>query len=144
MDTSTLYDAFQSISVDLDTSSVEVIGKLMEKQGIKIVNLEGVYYLKEDSALIEFNEITNIAEGTSSSVPRRSKLPQIANTIFVVYNIQNGDLNKACNHFGKGSCSSCKDDGITISANICKGLTIRYLFEKVKMLESEIASLKEK
>jgi len=47
MDSSTLFDAFQFISVGLDMSSIEVISKVMEKQEVNIVNLEEKYHLKE-------------------------------------------------------------------------------------------------
>lgn len=143
MESSILFDAFQSISLDFDESSIEFIGKLMEKKKISIVNLQGIYYFKENYFIVELNEIKNIITNGISN----SKKPQIANTVIILHKIQNGNLDNICNHFDNSSCSGCKsknDDGIFIRNKTSIDLTIRYLFEKVKILEHKLTLLNKK
>ena len=133
----TLFDAFRTISINLDMASVKVIYRAMEKCGINLVNFEGAYYFKEESTLTEFSAIA------SGHTPKSKALQRIITPIFILQNIQNGILNKPCCHHSRGLCSYCRDDdGLHITTHICQGLSTHYLFEKLKMLEEEVTKLK--
>lgn len=121
-----LIEAFKYISFDLDNESVGVVHKAMLKKKIDIIKLEDMYYFKEGSVLVEFNELNKELNGNRSFTRKMCSIVDLVNTL---KNIQNGDLDSS-------------DNGIDISAYICKSLTIRYLYEKVKMLEKEINLLK--
>jgi len=60
---------------------------------------------------------------------------------FVLLNIQNGILNDTCIPYNVNNTCFCNDDGIHIYKHICQELVIRYLFEKVQILETELNSL---
>ena len=137
-----LMNAFNSINSDLNIESINIILKIMIENNVNIVKLENNYYLKDNSTLVEFCELAKLK--TNGSRPFTKKMSKIIGPIEVLLNIQNGYLNKPCFHYDGGYCSSCKDNQIDISANICKSLSTRYLYEKIKMLETEINILKSK
>jgi hypothetical protein len=130
-----LTSAFEKTSLDLDQGSISVIYTIMIKNKISITRLENDYYIRDGATLIEFKELEKVVLNPHTTTPR---IRCIADPVRHMINIQNGKLAKSCDCDGVTSrCPSCEDNGITISANVNVGLTIRYLYEKVKILENK-------
>ena len=138
MDPSELQLALKSILIDLDESSVKVLNNVVNVQNIVIVKIGDKYYLKKMKCLIELDCILKMMNDQNYRPPVKSqKIISLVNTIKTLQNIEKD---------GKQSLTSTKeskkvikcannDNGISFSSEDHKNLLIRYLFEKVKLLE---------
>lgn len=126
--------AFASISLNLDPSSINIIGSVMDENGMNLTKFDETYYVKKDNVLVEFNEIRNIMENGNPSSQIRIDLYSIAQFSSALLNIQDrvfDDPNNSDGRYGN----------IYISSHVYNGLSIRYLFERIDELENKINSV---
>lgn len=141
MDPSELRLALESISIDLDESSVKVLNNMVNVQNIVIVKIGEKYYFKENEILIEFDCILKMMNDQNYRPPvRNQKIISLVETIKTLRNIENNGEQSLTSTKESKKGIKCNDNGISFSSEDHKNLLIRYLFEKVKLLELNMSN----
>lgn len=103
----------------LDNTSLTVISKAIEKNDMKLIEVDGDLYIK--------NNARNTLQKMDIEV---NGGPELTSWIQSLKNIQ---ANKFDGHMDKGT---------TVSNNVTNGLLLRYMCEKINMLENEVKNPK--
>lgn len=123
-------DTFKEL-FDLDDAGSNTIIKIVhDHYNFQLVDVDGDLYYRvpSDHVLLKIDDIKLSNE--------------INHHVTIIKNIKNGEINKSCDH---KDCSQCKKQFVhdDIKFNeVSNGIFLRYLYEKINILENEVKSLK--